>query len=286
MNLTRRGLLVTALATTAGFCASPLAQIDLSNGRYGLVVDVIIEGQTAHMVLDTGAGRTLLTLDARSRLNLPLDPNNSSTLQGAGGQTDTHPNAIVRNMSLGGVQLFARQPREVMSLATADLPFDGADGLLGSDILRHLTLVVDIQGGRLSLLPNGSCSAGYDDVRLQLMQQILPTAEVIVDHTPLVAIIDTGASLTQINGRGMKKLLLSSQAMSDDPTLSTLAVGGAFTNRQHQFADLKLGPVHMEQPTLIVSSNVAGDFDMLIGRDVLARQVFTLSYGTQSLAFG
>jgi predicted aspartyl protease len=286
MMLARRGFLLTTLAATAGFCASPLAEIELARGRYGLMVDVTIEGQTAHMILDTGAGRTVLTQDGRSRLNLPLDPNNSTTLQGAGGQTDTHPNAIVRNMSIGGVQLFARQPREVLSLATAELPYDGVDGLLGSDILRHLTLVIDIQGGHLALLPNGSCSASYDDVRLQLLQQILPMAEVVVDHTSLLAIIDTGASNTQINGRGMQKLILSAQAMSDDPSLSALVVGGQLTVRSHPFANLQIGPIRLEQPTLLVSAATAGPFDMLLGRDVLARQAFTLSYGTQSLAFG
>ncbi len=286
MTLARRGFLLTTLAATGGFCASPLGQVDLDRSRGVLVVNVTIDGQTARMVLDTGAQRTVLTTAGRQRLNLPQDPMVSTTLRGAGGQLDTHPNANARNMTIGGVQLFQNQPREMLSLPVAAIPLDGIDGLLGSDMLRHHTLVVDVPGGRLSLLPNGSCSAGYDDVKLTLFERTLPLADVMVDRSPLLALLDTGASQSLINARGMHKLLLSSQAISDDPALQSLAVGGEISARAHQFASLQIGQVKLEKPTLSVISAVNPTFDMLIGLDVLARQVFTLSYGTQSLAFG
>lgn len=285
--LSRRGLLLAAAAaTTTGFCAQPLAEIDLERAGGMLVVAVAIEGQSARMVLDTGAERSVLTLDGRARLNLPLDPMVSTTLRGAGGRLDTHPNANVRAMSIGGVPLFQRQPRQMLSLPVADIPLGDIDGLLGSDMLRHHTLVVDVPQARLALLPNGSCTAGYDDVRLQLFRQVLPMAEIRLDRTPLLALLDTGASNSLVNARGMHKLLLSSEALADDPALQSLAVGGEITGRAHQFASLRIGPISMDQPMLEVIAAVNPSFDMLLGLDVLARQAFTLSYGTQSLAFG
>jgi predicted aspartyl protease len=70
------------------------------NGRS--LVLLLLEGKLTRMVLDTGAERSTITRAAAGRLGLTFDPRVETTMRGAGGQLERHPNAYVRPASIGG----------------------------------------------------------------------------------------------------------------------------------------------------------------------------------------
>jgi len=177
MRLGRRALM---LGGSAALCARPaladcpaaLTKVPLDTGSGPCVVPVSLAGHTVRMVLDTGAERTVLTRSAVARFGFQLDDYVGSTMRGAGGRIDQHRNAIVPNLSIGGVGLAVQKPGAALSLPVVAFELDDIAGLLGGDVLRHTTLDFDFAGGWLSVLPDHTCAQ--------------PTAEAVRSRVGLV----------------------------------------------------------------------------------------------------
>jgi len=113
-------------------------------------VPVALNGRDAPMLLDTGAGRTLLTAAAVQQDNLPLDEWVSTPLMGAGNRIEERRNVLLRSMALGGVALQRRGLAQGISLAVTAQRLDteaSVAGLLGADLLSRFDLDLDCLAG-------------------------------------------------------------------------------------------------------------------------------------------
>src|SRR5580698_26191 len=104
----RTALLGSITSLAAGAPPDAAIPVEATNGR--CVVAVMLDGRKAHMLLDTGTERSVVTSAAVRRLRLRSDPWVDTILRGAGGLLETHPNADVNSATMGRVTLFQRLP--------------------------------------------------------------------------------------------------------------------------------------------------------------------------------
>ncbi len=227
------------------------------------------------MLLDTGAERSVITRAAVARLKLALDPWVGSALRGAGGRIDEHQNAVVHTAMIGDTRLYQRAPGTALSLPVSALDLEGVDGLLGSDMLRHHSVTLDLAAGQLQFDAPPVSSAR---IRLEKFRLNLLLVPVTLDGHRLAALVDTGASISFINARGLFQLGLTAAALARDPVVQSAAIGGSFTARRHRFVSLKLGGLTIPNAELLAAEVPQPGFDMVLGLDALSRQPFTLSY--------
>jgi predicted aspartyl protease len=275
--------MLTGLASVAAAPVGGTIPVEVAGGR--CVVTVILDGRPARMILDTGAARSLITRAAALRLGLPFDHWVDTTLRDAGGRLQTHPNADIAAATLGEAPLYQRPTVRSLSLAVASADLGGADGLLGGDVLRHVTFCLDVPGARLTLGVAGRGPPRRGGVRLQTLWPDLLLAPVVLDGCGLLALVDTGSTASVINGRGLYRLGLTPARLARDPIVALAGVNGRLPARLHRFTELRLGSLTVGKPEFLASGVPEGGFDMILGLDILGQQKFCLSYGGLDLVF-
>jgi predicted aspartyl protease len=279
----RRAVLLGGLASLGAGPASAAIPLDLANGR--CIVSMLLNGHPARMVLDTGAERTVVTPSTVQQLGLRKDIWVDSTMRGAGGLLETHANTDVDSASIGGTALFQRQSSPGLSLSVANFDLGDADGLLGGDVLRHYTLDLDFPRTQLTLRPANQNVPRPGAVQLSPLRGDLLLAPVQLDGHSLLALVDTGASVSLINARGLYRLGLTPQQLEQDQPLSTMSLGGKFLGRMHRFTQLRLGPLTIIKPWMLADKVPELAFDLTLGLDVLGSQRLLLSYADLALCF-
>ncbi len=245
----------------------------------GDLVAVRLEGQLARLLLDTGATRSVLTVAAVRRLGLHSDAWVDTLLRGAGGRLESHANADVAQASAGPLRLFQR-PGQGLSFSVTRQVFGGADGLLGGDVLKHVEIAVSAAGevtlsppGRVTVTPGVALSPLFPDLLL---------APVTLDGQALTALVDTGASMTLLNARGLHKM----GRLGAGTPATIQALGGPAEVQSHQFKHLTVGPLAIDAPRLLSAAVPEPAFDMILGRDVIGRGAFNISYAHRWLGLG
>jgi predicted aspartyl protease len=276
-TISRRAMLAGGAACLGGAAAPPGTAIPLQATGGIFLVPVLLNGHVARMVLDTGAERSIITRAAAARLGLPFDPWVETTMRGAGGQLERHPNADVHTASLGGTALSQRALQRGLSLAVTEFDMGGADGLLGADVLRHFTLELEFPGSRMALRPAGLQPAA-GAVALTLLWPDRLLAPVTLNGQRLTALLDTGAAASLLNARGMHRLGLTPASVAADPPASIAAIGGQLPARLHSFTEFRLGGVVVHQPAILAAYVPEPAFDMTLGIDILGRQPLLLSW--------
>jgi predicted aspartyl protease len=281
----RRAAFLGGLASAAAAAVPRDAAIPIAIVQGRCVVPVLLDGRAARMLLDTGADISLVTRAAVARLRLRPDPWVSTTLRGASGLEERHANVDVRSARAGTVPLFQRMAATGLNLPVTSSVIGGADGLLGGDILQHYTLDLNIPEARLLLATAPPTARPPDAVHLQLLRRNQLLAPVQLDGHRLVALLDTGASTSLVNARGLYRLGLASKPPQHDPAVPMLALGGETTVHVHRFAELRIGAFRVAAPSLLTQAVPEPAFDLILGLDVLGRQRLVLSYTELTLAF-
>jgi Aspartyl protease len=284
MPLARRTLLLATLAAPIAAAAPPTTPFPISIIDRRCIVPVLLDGRLANMLLDTGAERTVVTREAAIRLKLRLDTWVETTLRGAGGELETRADVDVTRATLGGVNLFQRHPGP-LSLAVTDFNLGGPDGLLGSDILRHYTIDLDYPRAQLTLRPPSEKAPNTNAVKLRLLWPNQLLAPVRLEGHDLTALVDTGASTSLINARGLYRLGLTRQRMARDPAIADLGLGGTLKVHEHRFTELRFGPLTVRNPLMLTAAEPEPAYDLALGLDVLGQQRLLLSYAAQTLGF-
>jgi hypothetical protein len=283
MPLTRRALLLTTLAAPIAAAAPPIKPVPITLTNRRCIVPVLLDGRIANMLLDTGAERSVVTRAAALRLKLRLDTWVETTLRGAGGALETRANADVTKATLGPTPLFQHSPGP-LSLAVTDFDLGGPDGLLGSDILQHYTLDLDFPRAQLTLCP-ASQPPPVTALKLRRLWPNQLLAPVRLDGENLTALVDTGASTSLINARGLYRLGLTPARSAHDPAIAAIGLGGALKVHVHRFTELRVGPLILRDPLLLTAAVPEPAYDLALGLDVLGRQRLLLSYAAQTLDF-
>ena len=278
----RRAALLGGLVSAIGAAAprGTAIPIEVINGQ--CLVPVLLDGRPARLVLDTGSELTMVTRAAVARLGLRPDPWVSTTLRGAGGLLERHANVDIRTALAGTVPLFQRGPGSGLSLPVTSSDLGGADGLLGGDVLQHYTLDLDMPAARLAL---GAMHTPAHAVQLQPLRRVLLLAPVRLDGHSLVALVDTGASASLVNARGLYRLGLAPARLQQDPAAPLMALGGVSAARLHRFAELCIGPLCLAAPIVLTETVPEAAYDLVLGLDVLGRQRLLLSYPGLTLEF-
>lgn len=280
--IARRGLLQTSVAALA-LPRAAWADAPMSENR-AFTLPITLNGQLAHMLLDTGAERSVIATAAAARLNLPADVYVDSTIRGASGKLETHPNIDVNTAMFGDVALYQQSPGQPFTLTVTEQPLGGLDGLLGGDILQHFTLVLDWPNSTAALR-NGYTGIPDDFVRLSLLSSTLLLVPVTLDGQALTALIDTGASLSFINARGLQILGQTPARLSQNQTMNIGAIGGAVAAYEYRGTQFHCGALTIDQPILHAAFVPEMAFDMIMGMDILGNQKVQISYSDLSLGF-
>lgn len=246
---------------------------------------VLIDGKPARMVVDTGAGRTTLSLDGVQRLGLPLDPWVGTTLRGVGG-IERHQNTAPHSVRLGTLDL--RQPGLLggFSLSVASLPsmLTAVDGLLGRDLLGAYDLDLDFAQSQFTLYDVSGCSGRFLPWRqpyrgiatLPDYRQAMVFLTTLDGH-PLRTMIDSGSGQSMLTAPGV---FHAGQGVIEGRPATIVGVGPERLSGQiRQYAVLGVAGVVTTDPRLL-TTNMRFPLDMLLGADWLASHRVWISFAT------
>lgn len=267
----------------------------LANLLTRMALRVTINGRRgAVFVLDTGAGRTVISEDLARSWNLPARP---SVLVHGLTAAQLAPTVHVDRLNVGGRRLQDLQapvfPRSVLA----------ADGLIGLDVLGRFRLDLNIASRQIRMTPSGPDvvavgTAGYRASRLQSQERparhgrfgalILKGA---AEGHEIDVFVDTGAQYSIGN-----MALLS--AVGGDPTgLQRVTVfgvtGQVLAAASGQVRDLRLGTQRLGPTPLLFADLHAFEVleliqrpALLVGADLLYRfREVSLDYGRSRMAF-
>lgn len=261
---------------------SEVATMPLEIRNHLLVVPAGINGQLAHLLVDTGAERTTLSYAAAQRLGLTHDARYTTQSTGVGGTSST-TDVKVNSFVLGET----RMGKDIARVANAPLNLGGgmqADGLLGADILLAFDMDIDLPGHRLTLYERRVCpdptppwpSVEVPGVDIKKDRLLVP---IRLDGAPGTAILDTGAQGSLVGPGLARRLGLTAERMSGDMPINARGVGpGMMHAWLHQFQLLQIGSIGIGQPRVPVMLDNVGVNDMLIGEDVLQGHRVWLSF--------
>ncbi|MGC8524839.1 MAG: aspartyl protease family protein [Acidibrevibacterium sp.] len=251
------------------------------------LVPTRLDGHDAYLLLDTGAGVTMLSHDIADRLALmPEDRLFPAAVQGVGGVTLTR-RLIVDTFEVGGIDLGkqAIMTTERGLFRDFDPP---PDGIIGGDFLSQFDVDIDLPEKRVGLYRAHACRAPFAPpwpgftlyrvpARLTDGGQFL--IDVAVDGVPLVAMLDSGAEETAINARAMNKLGLTADTLAHDPVREERGIDmNRRLSHRHHFAKLKIGAETYRDPAIWVSDMPLLSADMLLGADFFQTHRLWLSF--------
>jgi predicted aspartyl protease len=288
-------LLLLALAGCAqgsGCDLVKVAQVPLEPRNRLFVVPVTANGHAIRMLLDTGSEKSLLATATVQRLSMTRDGRTSTILVGmAGGSQRTDAN--IDSMTLGGVPLSVDR----MSVDSL-VGYPGIDGILGLDILRDYDLDIDAPDRALTLYRVRRCEHAeppWDEpatpiagISTRMGWLEMPFE---IDGVEVTAVVDTGASVTTITPRMLRRLGLSEQALASDRGLKLHVVAGDDAQaRVHRFQTIRIGPIAAHGASIVVLAKDPPSLgggrrfgEAAIGEDFLSSRRVWFSFSTGRL---
>jgi len=268
----------------------------LTNLLTRMALDVSVNGRRGStFVLDTGAGRTVVSQELAAALALPAGPD-----------VLVHGITEARIAPTARIQRFGIGQRRFQNVVAPVFPRSvlAADGLVGLDVLGGFRLDLNMDARTVELtpsgpdvIPQGSAQAGSTRLSRQgrparrgrFGQLILLSAS--ADGVPTEVFVDSGAQYSIGN-------LALLRAVGGDPAgLDRITVygvtGQTLAAASGQVADLRLGPDRLgPTPLLFADLYAFGALDLvdrpalLIGADILSRfRRVSLDFGHSRIVF-
>jgi len=118
------------------------------------VIEAEANGERLRFLIDTGAMVCVVDEVVTRRLELPTDGGPTQLVRGNGGAEEAAQNHVIDKFVIGGIavrlEAFSKDLKEIHA-AFVDNGDRLVDGILGSNLLRHFTSVVDYSSGTLFL---------------------------------------------------------------------------------------------------------------------------------------
>lgn len=197
ITLALLGTSITSLAS--GECKLyQLAQLAVTVKHNRPLIDGEINGQKIKILVDTGAGYTMLWRSEAVRIGLPLRDVDGLRLFGVGGETK------VQLAQLDEFKLAEFSTHGIAFLVAGEGRNDSFSAILGEDFLSKLTVEFDLAHGAIRLFRPVGCkpeqlmywsptySAATLDSPPSHAHQI--NADVVLNGTRMIATLDTGAT--------------------------------------------------------------------------------------------
>ena len=276
----RRRLLAAAILLAAPVqvrAACPAAaSVPLILSQNELFLPVMLNGSPAQMVLDTGAGITVISNAAAGERDIPHDFDHHADLGGVGGSDSILFIGQVDSLGLGELTL------KHQSYPIVDMPQRAPDGtpaagLLGADVLKHYDIEIDIPAGRLTLYQT-SCGDSAPpwqdppepiDITLDGGYHVLTPFK--LQGIEMTGVLDTGAGGFAVTARAALRTGLSQDDLAADPQLRGTGVNAqAWSGALHRFQSVQLGAARYTNITTeVIRSHDISAYDALIGQDSL-----------------
>ena len=295
-----RGLALVVLVLGLAACAEPApatllsgctlerrAAVPLHSARNFMLATVSLNGHPATLVVDTGAEATKLTPQAVSMLNLPAD-GHGSVLRGVSGNVRS-ANAKLSRLGIDGMIVGSD-----LSVGVSEMPaFPGVHpavaGLLGTDVLAHFEVELDVPGQRMALYTEHGCTAyqpwpAATAIPFQRTPSGLAFVAAQVDGRHVRAMLDTGARTTLMTRETAMSLGVSQATLAGASARNGIGIGmSSIVFHQIRFAEIGLaGDMQRNMPVNIAELDLPG-IDMLLGADYVDGRDAWISYATGRL---
>jgi hypothetical protein len=237
--------------------------------KHGLASKVQFENGELHLFLiDTGSSISVTTPEMARRLNLKRVGELAPLVVASG--APKHP-LVEANGSIEGVP-FQNLRFEVQEMSPL-LQAQGIEGILGSNLIRHVRLRLDPGNNRITLLPKNAEAtdvpkATPTTVSLPLtFDKGVPYADVIVESAShqrftASALIDTGNQ----DGAAMNGDFNATHPFASLVARSIhgahIGMGGITNFEIGRIASIKLGPCLIPQPLLLYTPDAASDLGL------------------------
>ncbi len=235
--------MLLALAMTPVLETPP--EIDLvalgSDGSKRMTVPVSVHGSaTMPFIVDTGAERTVISLQLADRLNLAAGPMRNLVTVTGSGKVRT---VIVPSLDMSGSRV---KQIEAPALDQAHL---GAPGMLGIDSLQSRRILLDFKKNEMKVMPSRRRveDVGEDTIvvtaRSKFGQLILVDSRMMGER--IQVIIDTGAQTSIGNLALLKRLTARNKSLALQPVMVTSVTGQTLPAQFAQVDRIQIGGVDM-----------------------------------------
>jgi len=260
--------------------------------NHALLTPAFLNEHPTTMMLDTGAGVTIITRQAAERLDLTLQ-STGGTIEGIGGEQALYflTAKTFRIGQLHGAQLYLGA-----SKIGLDPHGNVIDGVFGSDFLSNYDVDFDLPEQKVRLFKVvAGCNGPAANLDEPLYYAPLasppeshdkrPHVGVLIDGVRLDAVVDSGAQHTSIFRNSARRLGLRLEDLTADPHDHALGVGPKVRDEiRHIMAPIQIGEITISHlPVSIIDQRSGGDTDMLLGLDFFARVHVWLSFHSHTM---
>lgn len=274
-----------------------LGEAPLTGALLQPIVQIEIDGKPLNMLLDTGAGMTVVTQASFDRLGLEQNRLLAGWASGAGGTKGVYTPTLIKvgSMKVAGVETnFSRLAPIAGPFALASRSSIAIDGMLGNDILGRYDVDIDLPHHTMSLYRPRNCSDGSPPwptvgALAQRPRQAPPDSRPLADvddagflsgdHRPfmmvgvdgkqLLTLIDTGATGVVIDRKVAVRLGITETMLEQDKGgLLNGAAPDKVAAVQHKFTSLHFLDQSVSSPDLIVS-DIGGAPELVFGMPLL-----------------
>jgi predicted aspartyl protease len=274
--------------TGNGGCGTKrIGEITVGTVNNAPAVTLVANGAAVTLLLDTGAGRTILTPQAAQRIGAqPPRIEFDRRMRGIAGALPTRE-VELRSFTIAGVAIPWRRIA-VASITTASVTLDG---LLGADVLSYFDVDFDLAHNRIALYEQQSCPVAAPDwpqpyvgIRTGRSANDYLFFPVQLNGRGIGAIVDTGAPRTAISTKTALALGVTEAALAQDRSIRIRgSAGEQLTARIHRFAQLEVGGEITRSPEIIVIDLNLPDADLVLGVDFLRTRRIWFSYGSRQI---
>ena len=276
----RRRLLAAAILLAAPVqvrAACPAAaSVPLILSQNELFLPVMLNGSPAQMVLDTGAGITVISNAAAGERDIPHDFDHHADLGGVGGSDSILFIGQVDSLGLGELTL------KHQSYPIVDMPQRAPDGtpaagLLGADVLKHYDIEIDIPAGKLGFYQTSCADTAppWQDAPEPIGITLDAGAHILtpfkLEGIEMTGVLDTGASWFTVTARAALRTGLSQDDLAAARPLNGTGVNARGWNGYvERFHSVQIGNTrYANMPTAVVQSRDIQAYDGLLGQDSL-----------------
>jgi len=206
-----------------------------------MTVPVRLSGAGPYRFLvDTGADRTAVSRELVAELKLP-----------SSGGAALHSVTGISQVSVARVSNveFIRQPEKAVDAAVLDRVNMGADGILGTDVLRSQRVQFDFEHRTMSIVPSGTPEIrnepGAIIVAARRKSGRLIVTDSVVNGQSVTVVLDTGAELS-IGNEALRQKLIGKDLINPLQKIQLLSVTGEKIEGDYMFVrELTIGGVSL-----------------------------------------
>ncbi len=282
--------LLAACATPSQPCAvTPVAFMQMSFlNQFVPVFYATMNGKPVRMLLDTGAGISVITPDTARAANLPPFGTQEMRLSGLGGTVYVRI-VTVREFRIGTAAGFVFHFPVVPIFTPSHPLYNAVDGIFGADILRNFDVDLDFPTHQVILIAVDHCAVttpwpGAKPIPFTVLRGGQIVFPITVDHRPVDALLDTGSSTNLM----LNSLFRNSGLAETKPkflrSLTGHGIGArAFLNKLYAFQTATIGGMVVDHPLIAVGGESPLGQRMIIGETFIRQHEIYISYATRTL---